>query len=173
MSVKTVFQIEIPKRGNSCMLGQEPLVPGMQIHSMLKEGAEEGIYERQDYCPSCWQKISSQPDSIQDIRSAWKSRIPLKKEASDLPKQRDARAMYLLKEALKHNTKEDHDEAFILSLYLARKRLMYFRQELVLEDGQTATVYEVAETEEMLCVRKIANLDVEKVQRDLAAKFKA
>lgn len=174
MTIKSVFQVEIPKRGNCCAMGQETLGPGMEIYSVLKEGQEEGIYERRDYCLACWDKMSKQND-LQDLRSSWKSKIPLKKEASQLPKQRDARAMCLLKEALTRNCHDNHAEAFILALYLARKRIIYLRQELILEDGQLASVYEVAETEEMLCVRKIAlsNLEVEKTQRELAMKFKA
>lgn len=173
MNIKASFQIEIPKRGDMCAQGKEPLIPGMEIHSVLRESLEDqGLYERQDYCNFCWEQLCSQNTIIGSI---WKSKIPFKNEAPNLPKQRDARAMSLLKEALMRNGKDDHAEAFILALYLARRRLMYFRQELVLEDGQAASVFEVADTEEMLCVRKISlsTLHIEKIQRELAIKFRS
>lgn len=171
MTVKSAFQIEIPKRGNLCHFGKELLVPGSDIYSTLREGANEGSYERQDFCQSCWEKLLRENNS--DFRISWRSRIPLKKGVSDLPKQRDARAMYLLKEALKCNEADDHAEAFILALYLARKRIIYFRQDLVLEDGHPASIYEIAETEEMLCIRKmsLSSLEVDKIQQRLARKF--
>lgn len=174
MVVKSPFQIEIPKRSNVCHQGKEPLLPGAEIYSTLKEGTIEGTYERQDFCLTCWKQLAKE-NSHHEVCSSWRSKIPLKKEASDLPKQRDARALCLLKEALKSNEPDDQAEAFVLTLYLARRRLLYFRQDLVLEDGQPASVCEVAETEEMLCIRKIAlsHLQVEKIQQQLAKKFKA
>lgn len=172
--VKSVFQIEIPKRTTICHSCQQPLNPGSEIFSALKEGQIEGAYDRQDFCLSCWNKPSAQ-DSNSTVQSLWKSKIPLKKPVSDLPKQRDARALCLLKAALNSSEPDDQAEAFILALYLGRRRLLYFRQDLVLEDGQAACICEIAETEEMLCIRKISlsNLQVEKVQQQLAKKFKA
>ncbi|MBA3817143.1 MAG: hypothetical protein H0X29_11630 [Parachlamydiaceae bacterium] len=173
MSSSVVFQIEIPKRGSSCVLCQEHFGPGVEFHSTLKDSPDQGIYLRQDYCLSCWKKATPQLD-LELFRSTWKSKVPIKKETSDLPKQRDARAMYLLKEALKGDRVDDYAETFILAMYLARKRLIYFRQDLLLEDGQKAALYEVAQSEEMLCVRKVApsTLHIEKIQIALAAKFK-
>ncbi len=172
MTAKIPFQIEIPRRGQVCLHGQEPFTGGMEYYSVLLDGVAEGAYERQDYCSQCWDQLAKQ-NAISKSLSTWKSNVPMKKEASDLPKQRDARALYLLKEALKNNEPESCAEAFVLALYLARKRLMYQRQEIKLADGKPALIFEVAETEEMLCVRRIpvSELQVEKVQIDLAKKF--
>lgn len=174
MSSHIAFQIEIPKRNTICTHCQKLLAPGMEFHSTLRGCSEEGGCIRQDYCLNCWENLASQ-NALEAARSTWKSKVPTKKEASCLPKQRDARAMCLLREALLRNGIDDHGEAFVLTLYLARKRLIYFRQDLLLEDGQKASIYEVAQTEEMLCVRKVASsaLQIEKIQRELAAKFKA
>jgi hypothetical protein len=173
MSSSPIFQIEIPKRGTVCACDQAPFTQGMELHSILTDAVDEGVYIRKDYCMSCWEKISPQIIS-EGVRSIWKSKVPAKKGISDLPKQRDARAMYLLKEALLRQGVDDFAEAFILAMYLARKRLIYFRQDLILEDGQKASIYEVAQTEEMLCVRKIelSSLQIAKIQSGLAAKFK-
>jgi len=172
MTAKTPFQIEIPRRATACLHGQEPFVGGMEYYSVLMDGPSEGIYQRQDYCSQCWDKLSKEK-ALPPNQSSWKSNVPLKKEASDLPKQRDARALYLLKEAIKSQEPADCEEAFVLSLYLARKRLMYQRQEIKLADGKPALIFEVAETEEMLCVRKIplSELQVGNVQLELAKKF--
>lgn len=172
MNHSAIFTIEIPKRNSVCARGQETLLPGMEFYSILKESSEGG-YIREDYCLACWKHISSEID-LNMIRSLWKSKVPTKKEVSELPKQRDARAMYLLKDALTRQSVQDYQEAFLLAMYLARKRLIYFRQDLILEDGYPASLYEVAETEEMLCVRKVnlSTLEIETLQPILAAKFK-
>lgn len=173
MSTPAIFHIEIPKRSSICVQCKKSFFSGMEFHSLLKEGIEEGIYTRQDYCVFCWEKVSQQM-TLEDIRTTWKSKVPAKKAISDLPRQRDARAMYLLKEALLHNYIENVAEAFVLTMYLARKRLIYFRKDLILEDGQEASIYEVAQTEEMLCVRKVplSTLHIDKIQSELASKFK-
>lgn len=172
MSIKTPFQIEIPKRGRHCALGQEELASGMEILSALKDGVD-GIYERRDFCLSCWETLSAQ-NANKEFSTVWRSKIPSKRDVSDLPKQRDARAMVLLKSALQADEQLYREEAFVLSLYLARKRLIFFRQAMTLDDGQKANLYECAESEEMLCIRQIAlsKLEVDRIQQELAAKFK-
>lgn len=173
MSTSAIFHIKIPRRSAACAQCQKSFISGMEFFSLLKEGAEEGIYIRQDYCLMCWEKLAQQK-TLEDVRTTWKSKIPAKKEVSDLPRQRDARAMYLLKEALLRDGIENDAEAFVLTMYLARKRLIYFRRDLVLKDGQEASIYEVAQTEEMLCVRKVplSTLQIDKIQCELALKFK-
>lgn len=171
MSSKGAFQIVIPRRAPTCSRAFEPFTPGMEFHSVLKEG-DDGEYVRLDYCLKCWEKHREE-SAQEQIASSWESTVPLKKEASDLPKQRDARALYLLKETLNHSDSDSIAEAFVLSLYLARRRRLLSRQEMKLADGRPAMVYEVAETEEMLCVPKLplSELQVEKVQQALAKKF--
>lgn len=168
-----MFQIEIPKRATCCIKGGEPLLQGSDYYSALVRGESEEVYQRQDYCLACWEKTS---DQVSHLSSSWKSTVPLKKDGSELPKRRDERALYLLKEALANqDSSQSIAEAFILSLYLARRRLVFLRQEMKREGKLPVSIYEVAETEEMLCVPKIAlsDLHVEKVQLELAKKFKA
>lgn len=172
MLVRNYLQIEIPKRGQMCTQDQGVLAPGSDYYSVLIEDEEKG-FVRQDFCPACWERFARQ-ETISHARSHWKSKVPLKKEETLLPRHRDERAMVLLKHALGKNDEESLAEAFVLSLYLARKRILLLRQELRQEDGQLAQLYEVAETEEMIWVKKVnlPTLQTGKVQLELAKKFK-
>jgi hypothetical protein len=166
-----MFHIEIPKRSSCCVKGGESLNPGSDYYSVLIKGDEEGVYQRQDYCVNCW----SQAEQVPSGRSVWKSRVPIKKEGSELPKQRDARALYLLKELLTNQiTPTANAEAFVLALYLARRRLIVLRREVEREGQPPLSIYEVLETEEMVCVPKLSlsQLHVEQIQAELAKKFK-
>jgi hypothetical protein len=153
------------------MQGQEEFLPGMEFYSALVEGEEKGSYQRYDYCAPCWTQLDPQKQHPKLI-SSWKSKVPIKKLAEELPKQRDARVLVLLKEAILQN--KHLDEAFVLALYLARKRLIALRQEMTLPSGDPASLYEVLETEEMLCVPRLrlSGLQVEKIQQSLAAQLK-
>lgn len=172
MSTKSAFQIAIPRRSYACSQCNEPFAAGKTYYSILGEERVEGDYPRLDYCQACWTKQTK--SKTPQYSSAWSAAVPLKKEASELPKQRDARALYLLKQTLNQDDKESNAEAFVLSLYLARRRRLYLRQEMKLQNGHYASLYEVAETEEMLCVPKLAlsDLQVEKIQEKLATHFK-
>lgn len=153
----TTFYQEIPRRAHICTAGEERLEPGMEYFSILNENGQ-----RSDFCPSCWKQ-----EFLNGARSYWKSIVPTKAQENPLPKTRDARVLHLLKEAL---AEQSFDEAFVLALYLARKRLLLLRNEIKEEMMQ---VYEVAETEEMLCIKKfpLSELDTEKIQLSIAAKI--
>ena len=173
MTLKTSpFQIEIPRRAACCAQGGEPFQKGCEYYSTLVEGADEGQYERRDYCLKCAVEMLKE-NAFENVRSLWKSAIPPQKVPSDLPKQREAQALVLLKEALSNHGADAYAEAFVLALYLARRRRIFLRQEITLQDGKNGLIYEVAETEEMLCIPKIAlsDLQVEKIQSELAKKF--
>jgi len=166
-------KIEIPRRNGLCAHCQQPLQPGTPYFSVLLDETKEGVYTRLDYKADCWKQEGLQ-QSYQKARSIWKAKVPLKKDLSELPKQRDARALFLLKESLANHAPESYAESFVLSLYLARRRKIAMRQESFFSDGHPASLYEVYETEEMLLVPKLAlsNLEVEKIQLAIAAKLK-
>lgn len=168
-----IFQVEIPKRALCCHKGGETLEAGQDYFSLLVDGDSTGSYQRQDYCRPCWEALSKTVKDSQ-IASSWRSVVPLTKCLSDLPKKRDDRALYLLKEALNSPSKENIPEAFVLALYLARRRLITLRNEMKSPTHGALSIYEVADTEEMLCVPKLAlsDLQVEKLQLELARKFK-
>lgn len=174
---KSPFQVEIPRRAPNCTHCEGPFVKGEEYYSMILDGVAEGTFERRDYCMKCAGELLKtdefRPHAGKGI-SLWKSAIPPQKEPSDLPKQRDARALVLLKEALAANNPALDAEAFVLALYLARRRRIYQRQEIKLPSGKEAIIFEVAHTEEMLGVPKfeLSLLQVETVQAALAAKLK-
>jgi len=165
----SVLPIEIPKRAPCCTKNGEPLLQGCHYYSVLTRGEEEGTYLRQDYCEPCWQQMELRHGS------SWRSIVPPTKSVSELPKQRDERALYLLKETLRDLDRSGAvAEAFVLALYLARRRRIVLRQEMAREGKLPLSIYEVIETEEMIGVPKmvLAELDVEKVQQELAVKFR-
>jgi hypothetical protein len=168
-----LFQVEIPKRAAACHKGGETLEPGQEYFSLLAEGEVQGTYLRNDFCRACWDAMGNTPQTIHGAGS-WRSTVPQGKMASDLPKKKDDRALFLLKEALNHQTPENIPEAFVLSLYLARRRLLAMRHEMIQPQRGAFSIYEVLETEEMLCVPKLSlsELQVEKLQLELAKKFK-
>lgn len=170
-----MLHIEIPKRSSCCSKGGEPFTPGSDYYSVLLRNDGEEAYYRHDYCSACWEHNKTSL-SQKGKNSAWKSKVPAKKELSELPKQRDARALYLLKEVLANRESPTaHAEAFILALYLARRRLIVLRREFEQPAKPTLCVYEIIETEEMIGVPKMAlsDLHVGQIQADLAKKFKA
>ncbi len=150
--------IDIPRRAPLCALGNEPLQEGAVYYSVL-----EADLQRRDYCSLCWEKVDHQ-------NPFWKSKV-LPKAASQKRQLVDFSryAFILLKEALSSG---NADEAFVLALYLARKRQLILRNEIE-RGGERFFLYEVAETEEMLAVKRLdlSTLQAEQVQDALSKKF--
>lgn len=169
--MKNPFQIEIPRRSQSCFAGKEIFIPGMDYYSTLEED-ESGNWSRRDFCPACWEKFACE-EAFKNSWSHWKSKVGIKK-AADLPADRSERALILLKEALAKSAEEDKDEAFVLALFLARNKKLALREEVKHSDGSLYNIYEVIATEEMLAVPKLdlSQLQVAKVQQVLAQKFR-
>lgn len=168
--MKVPFQIEIPRRSAFCAKGQEQFAAGSEYYSALMEGAN-GEWQRQDFCLSCWEGPVCQ-DYIRNAKSFWKSKVPLKQETEALSRNREERALQLLKQALKEG---HHEEAFVLALFLARSRMIVLREQLPQDDGSLLNLYEVTSTEEMLAVKKITlpQLKINEIQQQLANKMSA
>jgi len=79
--------------------------------------------------------------------------------------------MALLRLAIQNDTPEDRDEAFILALYLMRKRILCFRQEID-QLGERIQLYEVNATEEILPIKKVEKVPIETVRERIAAKLR-
>lgn len=141
----------------------------MDYYSLLSEG-EKG-FVRMDYCVACWKKHASAQADTAPISSHWRSKVPFKKGPARLPEERKERALEILKEALTREGEDDRSEAFVLALYLARKKQLYLRKEMKKPDGQIIYLYEVAVTEEMLAVPKLklSKLQIERVQAQIAS----
>lgn len=161
----------IPRRSQRCTQHQEVLAQGADYYSLIKED-DNGGFIRHDYCSACWESSAKQI-CLENSTSFWKSKVPIKQEVAPRSQNREICAFELLKLALSSNTPEDQADAFILALYLARKRYLHLRQQLQ-QEGQTVTIYEVVETEEMLGVRKmpLSQLQVVTLQIRLAEKLR-
>lgn len=161
--------IEIPRRNTTCDLGQEPFVQGMDYYSILQENQEDktGLI-RKDFCAACWEKSERR-----HIHSHWKGKVPNKQVEARERRDTKSWALEMLKEALLKDDEDSQAEAFILALYLARKRHLFLRQELVRETGEVFFLYEVSFSEEMLAVKKmdLAKLQTAKIQQELAHKL--
>jgi hypothetical protein len=170
--MKSPFQLEIPRRSPQCALGLEPLTVGMEYYSVLF--LEEKGYRRQDFCLACWE-AKAREESLKSSKSYWKSKVYDKKEVTQPPLNKDERAFELFMESLKKEDEEARIETFILALYLARRKILYLRQDLTDQAGRRLQLYEVAKTEEMLTVLRVelSTIQMEKVQLELAKKFKA
>lgn len=151
------FLLHIPKRASSCTHGNEPFQVGMDYYSLIQH-EKDNIYMRQDYCQKCWNEIKKSEKTF------WKGRIH-KKEEKEL-RSSEEKAMLYLEEILNDQNKKQ--EAFILALYLVRKKLLAFRK--TLDDFD---LYEKIETEEMLAIPKVAisQIDVNCLQKSLAEKL--
>ena len=166
------FQLEIPKRSTNCMEGHEILTPGTEYYSILLLD-EEKRFQRFDFCLVCWE-ISAKKKFLTQAKTSWKATVASKKEIEDLStKTRDEKAFFLLKDALQNQTEENWAEIFVLALYLARRRLLYLRQEIPEEDGSTLCLYEVAATEEILSIKRksLLNVNIEEIQKKIAQKL--
>lgn len=161
-----LIQIEIPRRSHRCQDGGEEFTPGMEYFSLISEEPSKG-YQRFDYCPECWEKNKEKPGIH------WKSKIPEKANMAqdEQFKSRNEKALYLLKEALKGDSNELRNEAFVLGLLLNRCKVLVARQQL---EEEKMTLYEVISSEEMLCVPKVelSQIQTESLQNDLAQKLK-
>lgn len=172
MTARLPFQLEIPRRSNICAKGNETFTSKQKYYSLIFEDSDEKLC-RNDYCESCWELIRHQTDL--KIKTFWKSQIPEKKPQSMRAINRDELALELFKEALGKNSDDDAAEAFVLALYLARRKLIAFRQQISREDGISVHLYEINDTEEMVCVRPVAlsQLQTDVLQKCIAEKLKS
>lgn len=161
--------LEIPKRARVCFRGQESFAPGTEYYSLLI--GQDDRYGRQDYCLACWSIFTSENES-EAMRRYWKGVVPVKSIQDKGNLSRDARAMELLKETVQGDSMEGHFEAFVLALYLQRRKLLALRDEIE-HDGSWMNVYEDLASEEIICVKKIAlqHIDAKRIQESLSQKL--
>lgn len=152
----TLHQIDIPRRSASCQQCSQKLANEEFYFSQLEES------QRQDYCKCCWEQKSKATTCF------WKTRSQKAlSQSSALPIQKEMRALAHLKETL--GAGHTLEEQFFLALFLARKKILTFKQEIV-EYGTTYQLFEIATTAETLSVQKINMLTVDaaKVQVQIA-----
>jgi len=137
----------IPRRSRSCSKSKKKFEPGDEYLSIIFEKEHEGLMHREDISISYWEEHRDDM-LLQEACSSWRAKIPEGLNAPKEPEEMLERAFELFFEYL---DKPDPMKAFILALFLARKKVMIFRQEMMHQDRQTY-VFEVVETEEMVCV---------------------
>lgn len=168
----TIVTFDIPHRLRHCCWGQEVFTPGMEYLSLL-ESDHQGKYLRKDYCVPCWKKFSSEVDHDKGHHIYWKSHIPVKKQEPEHSLRRDERALELLKGICQKESVEDASQAYVLALLLSKNRKLLLRQEIKQDNGIPLQFYEVAATEEMLCIKKVplSSIQAEQIQQILAEKL--
>lgn len=143
-----MIPIAIPRRQRLCLGCQTPFLPKNAYFSRLNL-IKEREYERQDFCTACWQP---DPRDAAENRSFWKGMIP-PKTALEKKSDRFEKALESLKN-LEGESEEDLKEAYLLALFLQRKKWLQPRGEFK-RKGQDFVLYEVAATEELIEVLKM------------------
>lgn len=161
------FQVDIPKRSQSCFHKEEKFAPGMEYYSLLFEDENFKI-QRQDFCKACWD-ICSTDDKLSNSRGYWKSRIEDKH--IKIPSDRPAKALKLLKE-LMQLPEPPLSEIYVLAILLAHFRRLILRKEFS-EEKKNFHLYEVQHQDEFIRIQLI-NLhtnEIETIQKNLAVKL--
>lgn len=170
MSKVALFQVEIPRRARVCAAGEHSLGPGDAYASVLIEG-KKGELVRHDYCIACWEE-GAEARWKEAGQSCWRGVVP-QKEKRQLPEDQSERALVLFKEALAEEGEAKAAEAFILALFLVRKKAIALRKELKRE-GKRIQIYEILSTEEMVQVERfdLASLPVTGIQSRIASQLR-
>jgi hypothetical protein len=165
------FNTSLPKRAKTCFLKNEELLPGMGYFSLLVDN-DSDIYERQDYCVDCWNETFKNSLDKMLSKRHWKSKVPLKAK-KEIPLNRDAQILTLLKELLVEQNSRNSEEIYVLTLFLARKRVMSLRKEIIQDDNSIVQLYEILDTEEMLMIKKIdlSTVQIGNIQIQIAKKL--
>lgn len=146
------YFIEIPKPCQECSKGSEPLA-GKEYYSALFENEEQSHLERKDFCSACWKAFISE-SAFSKVKSYWKSRMPEKNLAIKPPKSKQEAVFASLADLLKQDTDEARRLSYMLTLFLARQKLLALRQEVELE-GVKCGLFEILHLNEMICVKKV------------------
>lgn len=142
---------DIPKRQSQCSEGAHSFQPGDKCYTLVSLHSQE--WQRRDLCEGCWQALQER-GMPEGIKSYWTINIPSKAAAEMLPKHKEERALVLLKRALASQEPLNERESFVLALFLARRKFLFLRQEIE-QLGETIYLYETADTEELLPVKKV------------------
>ena len=144
---KKTMGIVIPRRAGACLKCGESMEESFEYYSILDTAEEHP--QRFDYCLSCWEK-GAKAESSGNSRTYWRSKVPLKKERKEVTLTKDEKALELLEELISSDQENDANLAFVLALYLERRKLVAKRK-----DVKEVTIYEVLETEEIVAVKKV------------------
>ena len=180
--MNSLVQLHIPKRQKQCADQGEPLLPGMEIYSLLLDSGDERQLARRDFCSACWSAKRLEASARPDSRGYWKSKIEVKKAIEG--SSRIDRAITLLKELLRSlefekgesvNEQQFLDkegEVFVLSLFLARAKALALRQEFE-KNGLSYQLFEILRNEEFITVKvvRLSHLEIDRLQKSLASQL--
>lgn len=168
--MRTFFGVEIPKKNAKCSKLSEDILPGDEIYSVLKNLDDNFI--REDYCSSCWSSVQNELE--ESVVLNWKSTVSQKKPEKELFMNKNQQVLSLFTKLSASESLIDLQQAYILSLYLSRKKQIYFRKEFQDSLGQTMILYEVASNEENIIVKKFefSEFDLPSIQKAIADSLK-
>lgn len=164
--MKSFFQIQIPKRSHCCQTCQALFKPSQEIISLLDVN-EDDEWMRVDFCLQC--KAEERGD-----RTLWKSRIAKKGEVTLQETTDEAeRALPLLLKLVSSEQIEEQEEAFMLAIYLTRKKWLAQRKDTLKRDGRQFVLFEQLDNNDMILVPKIDpfKLSIPAIQKRLKMKL--
>lgn len=162
--MKTYFQILIPKRNPFCAHCQKAFSNKEEMVSFLNEKEEEWL--RIDLCTPCSSK--HQEPSL----TKWKSQFS--KALVEIIEQPEAEKGFNLLQTLAiSDMTEEQEEAFLLALFLVRKKKISEKKEVIEKDKKFFKLYEHIESGEALLVPQptLAGFSIPEVQKRLKAKL--
>lgn len=142
-------RIDFPKRQAQCSADGHIFLTGEKYHTLVFY-AEKG-WQRKDLCVNCWTQLQQEPSPAPQC--SWQSSIAEKPKKEEPPKHKDERALALFKEKSIDLTQESSQEAYVLALYLARKKILLKKQEID-QGGERFSVYETAGDEAIFAIRQ-------------------
>lgn len=153
--------IKIPRRKRHCDICKAVFSYTSPYDTVLIE--ENEGWNRLDYCSKCWS-----PHLKEGAKSHWRALVPAKNESTAPDENSFLNLVDHLRFFLEKGS--NPSQAFILALYLLRKKVLQKRQELE-HEGMLVTLYEVKNSDEILVVPHvdITNLDAAQLQNELQA----
>jgi hypothetical protein len=159
--------IVIPRRGPACAGCATAFEEKMRYTSVLIDHEAEEEYIRRDYCETCWGEPKE--EEYRHKRAVfWCSAVPERKKR-EAPKTYNEKALALLRELVKSDKEKDSHLAFVVALFLERKRNIALRK---VYEG--VAWYEDTTTEDMLPVRRVtlSDLDMAALEEEFNARVR-
>lgn len=165
--ISRFFKFEIPKINSVCTYCGKKWEEGAICYSSIYEESE-GHWKRCDACESCQPQLSENAED----RFFWQSRIVPKTKKEAPPMEPIHKALEMLRCGLTDNALSA-GEAFVLALFLKRKKKLIEKKEIHSSTGETCILYEDPCSEEAFAIPKInyESIEVQKIQDELKLKF--
>ncbi|MCB1136087.1 MAG: hypothetical protein KDK78_07460 [Chlamydiia bacterium] len=167
LNTHTIKQ-SIPKRSHYCFQTKQAFEPGSEYFSLVYE-TPEGC-DREDYSAAAWETHGKQRcEELEGVY--WKGEVPPRKPKPQTPEEKEKRAMEVLKELLAQEGTES--EAFVLSLYLRRRKKLLFKREKT-KDGRLWHLCQISGTKQTLPILQIelTGIEIERVQAEIADRLR-